>query len=131
MKATLSIAAAVCTLALVSLPVHAQSVPPATTPGIASKLIVRGDLQGLQVFDLRSQPRNEVIVVQAELYNNYDRDARLYYRFRWVDDGGMQVGDGETWKPLIFLGRQSQFIRGTAPGPKATDFFIEMSAEPR
>ena len=131
MRATLSIAVTVCTLALGSAEVNAQPVPPATTPGIASKLIVRGDLQGLQVFDLRSQPRNDVIVVQAELYNNYDRDARLYYRFRWVDDGGMQVGDGETWKPLIFLGRQSQFIRGTAPGPKATDFFIEMSAEPR
>ena len=96
MKSALSAAATVCLLAWVVVPAHAQPVPPATTPGIASKLIVRGNLQGLQVFDLRSQSRNDVIVVQAELYNNFDSDARLYYRFRWVDDGGMQVGDGET-----------------------------------
>jgi uncharacterized protein YcfL len=120
-----------CALALVSTVIGAQSVAPATTPGIANKLIVRGDLQGLQVFDLRSQVRNDVIVAQAELYNSSDRDARLYYRFRWIDSGGMQVGDGETWKPLVFLGRQSQYIKGTAPGPKAADFLIEMSAEPR
>jgi len=131
MKLTFPIAITVCLLTLAPLAIHAQPVPPATSPGIASKLIVRGDLQGLQVFDLRSQPRNDVIVVQAELYNFSDRDARLYYRFRWVDSGGMQVGDGETWKPLIFLGRQTQFIKGTAPGPQATDFLIEMSAEPR
>jgi hypothetical protein len=120
-----------CALVLGPATICAQPVPPATTPGIAAKLIIRGDLQGLQVFDLRSQVRNDVIVAQAELYNSGDRDARLYYRFRWVDSGGMQVGDGETWKPLVFLGRQSQYIKGTAPGPKAADFYIEMSAEPR
>ena len=72
-----------------------------------------------------------MIVVQAELYNFSNHDARLYYRFRWIDAGGMQVGDGEVWKPLVFLGQQSQYIKGTAFGPQATDFLIEMSAEPR
>jgi uncharacterized protein YcfL len=57
--------------------------------------------------------------------------VRVYYRFRWLDVSGMQVGDGEVWKPLMMLGRQSQFIRSTAPGPQAADFKIEMSAEPR
>jgi len=113
-----------CALAQAQVPLYAAS------PGIASKLSVRGSLQGLQVFDLRSQVRNEVIVVQAEIQNLGDGDSRLYYRFRWVDSGGMQVGDGEVWKPVLFLGRQSQFIKGTAPGPKAVDFLIEMSAEP-
>jgi uncharacterized protein YcfL len=72
-----------------------------------------------------------VLVVQAEVMNMDTRDVRLYYRFRWLDAGGMQVGDGEVWKPLVFLGKQSQFIKGTAYGPQATDFRIEMSAEPR
>lgn len=118
-------------LALACGPSHAQSVSPAATPGIAAKLIVRGDLQGIQVTDLRSQVRNDVIVVQAEIYNFSPYDANLYYRFRWTDSGGMQVGDGEVWKPVAVLGRQSKFLKGTAPGPKAADFLIEMSAEPR
>ena len=110
---------------------NAQSVPPAVSEGIASRLIVRGELQGLQVIDLRSQRRNDVLVVQAEMTNTDTRDLRLYYRFRWTDSGGMQVGDGEVWKPLVFLGKQTHFIKGTAYGPQATDFRIEMSSEAR
>jgi uncharacterized protein YcfL len=119
-----------CGLTLASMSIQAQT-PVAVSNGIAAKLIVRGELQGLQVVDLRAQRRNDVLVVQGEIVNLETRDARLYYRFRWVDAGGMQVGDGETWKPLVFLGKQSQFIKGTAYGPQATDFSIEMSAEPR
>lgn len=108
-----------------------QDAPAAASGGIAAKLIVRGELKGLQTVDLRSQRRNDVLVVQAEIMNMDTRDVRLYYRFRWLDANGMQVGDGEVWKPLVFLGKQSQFIKGTAYGPQATDFRIEMSAEPR
>ena len=36
----------------------------------------------------------------------------------------------EVWKPLVFLGKQSQLLKGVAYGPQATDFRIEMSAEP-
>ena len=119
-----------CGLALASIAVQAQT-PPAVSAGMASKLIVRGDLQGLQMIDLRSQRKNDVMVVQAEITNTQPGDLRLFYRFRWTDVNGMQVGDGEVWKPLTFLGLQSQFIKGTAYGPQATDFLIEMSAEPR
>jgi uncharacterized protein YcfL len=119
-------------LALVGAAAQAQQdAPVAASRGIANKLIVRGQLQGLQTIDLRSQRRNDVLVVQAEIMNMDTRDLRLYYRFRWLDAGGMQVGDGEVWKPLVFLGHQSQLIKGTAYGPQATDFLIEMSAEPR
>lgn len=123
-------AAFACGLALASIAVQAQT-PPAVSAGMASKLIVRGDLQGLQMIDLRSQRKNDVMVVQAEITNTQPGDLRLYYRFRWTDVNGMQVGDGEVWKPLTFLGLQSHFIKGTAYGPQATDFLIEMSAEPR
>jgi len=110
---------------------HAEDVPNAVSPGIAAKLMVRGTLEGVQVTDLRSQRRNDVLVVQAEMYNTTVKDVRVYYRFRWTDAAGMQVGDGEVWKPLMILGKQSQIVKGTAYGPQATDFRIEMSAEPR
>lgn len=130
MKRLQSICIASCLL-LAPAFATAQPVPPAASPGIAAKLMVRGDLHGLQVFDLRSQLRNDIMIVQAEIYNFGYGDARLYYRFRWIDAGGMQVGDGETWKPLIFLSQQSQFVKGTAPAAQAVDFLIELSAEPR
>ena len=116
-----------------TMSVQAQT-PPVASPGISSKLIIRGDVQGLlglQMVDLRSQRRNDILVVQAEVVNTDLRDVRLYYRFRWLDAGGMQVGDGEGWKPLVFMGKQNQFLKGTAYGPQATDFLIEMSAEQR
>ncbi|MBC3936384.1 YcfL family protein [Undibacterium rugosum] len=113
-------------------PAHAANdIPNASSAGIAAKLMVRGTLEGVQVVDLRSQRRNDVMVVQAEMLNLTDKDVRVYYRFRWTDAAGMQVGDGEVWKPLTILGRQSQLIKGTAYGPQASDFKIEMSAEPR
>jgi uncharacterized protein YcfL len=108
-----------------------NATPAAATAGIATKLMVRGELQGLQAVDLRAQRRNDMLVVQAEVVNTDTTDLRLYYRFRWLDEAGMQVGDGEVWKPLVFLGKQSQLLRGIAYGPQATDFRIEMSAEPR
>ena len=122
------------TLAAAPVVASAQAdgpIPAAISAGIASKLIVRGELKGLQAIDLRAQRRNDVLVVQAEIANTQRHDIRLYYRFRWVDANGMQVGDGEVWKPLVFLGLQTQYLKGTAYGPQATDFQIEMSAEGR
>ena len=113
---------------LASMSGHAQTDAAAST-GIASKLLVRGQLGGLQVVDLRSQVRSGMMVVQAEVVNFATKDLRLYYRFRWIDNGGMQVGDGEVWKPLVFMGKQSQMINAVAAAPQATDFKIEMSAE--
>ncbi|MBP6706207.1 MAG: YcfL family protein [Achromobacter sp.] len=101
----------------------------AASPGIAAKLMVRDSVRDLRVESLRSQRRNDVMVVQAEIANTSGLNSRLYYRFRWLDADGMQVGDDEAWKPLTFLNRQNQMIKGVAISPQATDFRIEMSAE--
>jgi uncharacterized protein YcfL len=116
-----------------ALPAQAQSTVPAyaSSAGVAAKMMVRGEFKDIKVTDLRSQRRNDVLTVQAEVYNANTDDARVYYRFRWLDAGGMQVGDGETWKPLIILGQQSLPIQGVAYGPQATDFRLEMSSEAR
>ena len=106
-------------------------VAPAASAAIGAKLIVRGALEGLQAVDLRAQRRSDLLTVQAEVINTQRRDLRLFYRFRWIDAAGMQVGDGEVWKPLVFLGLQTHIFKGTAYGPQATDFQIEMSAEAR
>jgi len=113
-------------------PAAAQARPApsyAASVGIADKLMVRDSIRDLRVETLRSQRRNDVMVVQAEILNTSGLDSRLYYRFRWLDADGMQTGGDEAWKPLHFLGRQNQLVRAVAPGPLAADFRIEMSAE--
>ncbi len=104
---------------------------PAVSMGIASKLVVRGTLNGLLVTDLRAQRKNNLLVVQASIDNTTPADVRLYYRFSWIDNAGMQVGDGEVWKPIGFMGLQSLKLNGVAYGPQAVDFHLEMSSEPK
>jgi uncharacterized protein YcfL len=53
---------------------------------------------------------------------------QIYYRFRWLDENGFQIGDGEVWKPVVILGKQSLIMKGAAMSPKAADFRLELSA---
>jgi uncharacterized protein YcfL len=107
----------------------AQSAP---EPGsAASKLMLRGQDYGVKIVDMRAQKRSDILVVQTELQNTERADRQVYYRFRWLDASGMQVGDGEVWKPLLMYGEQSQFVRGTAPGMNVVDFRLEMNVEKR
>lgn len=115
--------AAACQLAV------AQTAP---EPGsAASKLMLRGQDYGVKIVDMRAQKRSDILVVQTELQNTEKSDRQVYYRYRWLDASGMQVGDGEAWKPLLIYGEQSQYVRGTAPGMNVVDFRLEMNVEKR
>ncbi|OZI36182.1 hypothetical protein CEG14_14245 [Bordetella genomosp. 1] len=131
MKTLIRCAGAVCLALACQGQALAQANPApsyAASTGIAAKLAVRDSVRDLRVEALRSQRRNDVMVVQAEIANTSGLRSRLYYRFIWLDEGGMRVGDEEGWKPLDFLGHQTLPIKGTAFGPQASDFRIEMSA---
>lgn len=129
MRLNLSLAGVV--LALASMAACAQT-PPAAPPepnSAASKLMLRGKPYGVKVVDMRAQKRNDVLVVQTELVNTENGDRQVYWRYRWLDASGMQVGDGDAWKPLLMYGQQSQFVRGTAPSGQVVDFRLEMNTE--
>ena len=97
----------------------------------ASKLMLRGEPYGVKVVEMRAQKKNDVLVVQTELLNTESGDRQVYWRYRWLDSSGMQVGDGDAWKPLLMYGQQSQFVRGTAPTSQVVDFRLEMNTEKR
>lgn len=104
--------------------------PPAAEPNSsASKLLMRGQPSGIQVKDFRAQRRNDVLVVQAELINTENSDKEVYWRYRWLDASGMQVGDGDAWKPLKMLGQQTNIVQGTAPTSQVVDFRLEMNTD--
>lgn len=102
---------------------------PGTPPAVAAKLDLRGQAQGIKVSEIRIVRRNDVLAVQADLGNVMRQDRRVYYRFKWLDSVGNQVGDGESWKQLGLLGMQQQTIKSVAPTSAAVDVRIEMNVE--
>ena len=115
------------TLALIA---HAQH-DPGTSPTVAAKVALRGDANGVRIPEMRVVRRNDILTVQADLANVGNTDRTVFYRFRWLDGVGNQVGDGESWKQLGLLGQAQQTVKSVAPSSVATDFRIEMNVESR
>lgn len=109
---------------------HAQH-DPATPPAVAAKVALRGDAQSIAVHEMRIVRKNDVLVVQADLGNLGRSDRTVFYRFRWLDNVGNQIGDGESWKQLGVLGLGQQTVKSVAPTGAATDFRLEMNVEAR
>lgn len=76
-----------------------------------------------------SQKRGDLLVVQTEIKNDSIYDRTVFWRYRWFDSVGMEVGVQSTWNPLLVYGRQTQYIKGVAPSPKAETFKIELTAQ--
>lgn len=97
--------------------------------GVASKLMLRGEPSGMKVAEMRMVRRSDVLVVEADLLNTENKDRTVYYRFRWLDGSGMQVGDGDPWKQMLVMGQESKIVKGVAPSGKGVDFRLEMNVE--
>lgn len=97
--------------------------------GVASKLMLRGEANGVQVAEMRMARRADVLVVEADILNTKVDNRTVFYRFKWLDSSGMQVGDGESWKQLTVYGKQSQVVKSVAPNANGVDFRIEMNVE--
>ena len=98
-------------------------------PAVAAKLATRGDLKGIRVYEMRMVRRNDMLVVEADINNTMNDDRFVYYRFKWLDAGGMSVGDGESWKQLKVMGQQVQTVKAVAPNANGADFRLEFNVE--
>lgn len=105
----------------------AQTQEAKTSPAIAAKVALRGEAQGIQISEMRITRPNDILVVQADMLNSSSADHTVFYRFRWLDSSGNQVGDGESWKQLGILGFGQQTVKSVAPMGSATDFKLEMN----
>ena len=126
-------AAAVVSAALMTLSAGAaaQQHDPATPLAVASKVALRGEANSIAVREMRIVRKNDILVVQADMANMGRTDRTVFYRFKWLDSVGNQVGDGESWKQMTVLGLGQQTVKSVAPGGAATDFQIEMNVETR
>lgn len=99
---------------------------PSTPPAVAAKVALRGDAMGVRVSEMRITRPNDILVVQADFGNSERSDRMVYYRFKWLDAVGNQVGDGESWKQITILGLGQQTVKSVAPASPTTDFRLEM-----
>lgn len=107
-------------------------LPGAVTPAaVAAKLMVRGDAPEVVVPEIRMVRRNDVLTVQSDLQNIGMTDRTVFYRYRWLDGVGNQVGDGEAWKQMTLMGHGQQTLKSVAPHASATDFRLELTIERR
>ena len=122
MKTTFRIFAGILLLTLTPLATSATSAP------ISSKLEEAGKMNNMEVTDLRTVKRDNLIHIQAEVTNTSSSNQQLYYRFRWLDRDGFTVWDDEPWKPLTIYGNQKQTINAVSPTFKATDFRLVLQS---
>ncbi len=97
--------------------------------GVASKVMLRGEPNGVRVSEIRMVRRSDMLVIEADMQNVENQNRQVFYRFRWLDGGGMQVGDGESWKQLVVYGQQMAVVKSVAPTSSTVDFRIEMNVE--
>lgn len=130
---TLRIPLAAAGLALLALAggASAQQHDPATPLAVASKIALRGEANEIAVREMRIVRKNDILVVQADMANMGRTDRTVFYRFKWLDNVGNQVGDGESWKQMTVLGLGQQTVKSVAPTGAAVDLRLEMNVEPR
>lgn len=110
---------------------QAQQHDPATPTAVASKVALRGEANSIAVREMRLVRKNDILTVQADLANMGRSDRTVFYRFRWLDNVGNQVGDGESWKQMAVLGLGQQTVKSVAPTSAAVDLRLEMNVETR
>jgi uncharacterized protein YcfL len=109
--------------------VLASDVAEADGARATDKLLIAKSVYKIQVPEIRAMRKNDTLSVQADFVNDTIRDKHVYYRFRWLDSVGNQVGDGEAWKQLLLLGRGRETVKGVALSPSAVDFRIELNVQ--
>jgi uncharacterized protein YcfL len=91
-----------------------------------SKVENLGSMQSLEVPEIRVKTKNGLMIVQADFLNKSIYNQEVYYRFKWVDADGFQIGDDEAWKFVTLIGKQKSVIKTVSPTPLAKDFKIEL-----
>ena len=114
-------------LALAAVALLAGCATPPPAPGsAASKVVTMGQLDDIEIGQMRVARENGYLTVNVALTNSSRSNQTLFYRFAWLGDDGFPVGEEEGWKALPLYGKQAKFLPAIAPTPQATDFRLEV-----
>jgi len=87
-----------------------------------------GTMKSLDIPEIKVKTKNGLMLVQADFVNKSIYNQEVYYRFKWVDADGFQIGDDEAWKFVTLIGKQKVAVKTVAPTQLAKDFKIELQA---
>ena len=87
-----------------------------------------GDVDDIEVKDLRSAKVNDNLSIQASVYNSSRSIQQIYYRCKFFDTNKFQVNNDVQWVPVQVYGKSSQDISCLATSPTAIDFKLEISS---
>lgn len=77
----------------------------------------------LVVLERNVRKRNDLMEVQVRGQNISTKDLQFEYRFVWMDADGFPIDTGlSVWKPLNLRARDTAWMNGIAPDPRAVDF---------
>lgn len=114
-------------VATLTMTACAMPAPPLPN-SILAKVEQHGVMDYLVVSNIVTTKRNNLLALQVDIFNADSDNQQLFYRFKWLDRGGMLIGDDEAWQPLLVYAGQKQTINGLAPSPQATDFRLLVSS---
>ncbi len=58
---------------------------------------------------------------------NLKQDCQIEYRYRWLDDKGIEIRSGTSlWTPLTVGAREQKLLSGIAPSKNAGDFILDV-----
>ncbi|MFD0929659.1 YcfL family protein [Methylophilus glucosoxydans] len=116
--------------ALILMGCQKEMIKEVTVPVENQRFIYQSPRHGVVLNGLRSQTRNGLLHVQAEVQNKLNQNANVFWRVRWLNDGGFQIGDGEVWKPVNVGPGQLKLLESVATSPQAVDFKYEIKVTP-
>jgi len=90
---------------------------------------ITGSSRSFKVLSIHTTVDDKKMKAQVELTNDRGRRDVIYYRFKWQDSDGVQVGDVENWKTASFEGGQTDTVVGVAPSEVAVDFRFEIKPQ--
>lgn len=98
-----------------------------STPSVDEMTVRMRDTDAVKITDMRSIMAGGLLTTQITITNKGSKS--VYYRFRWLNKSGLQVGGDEAWKPLTIGSGQSGVLVGIAPHPSVSDFKFELSSD--
>jgi len=109
---------------------YERANPQATPSYVADARVITDDSlsRKFQVVSInQATVSGNLLKVQATIVNLKNNLRTLNYKFEWIDQDGMAVDSpNETWKAIMFQGRETKTVSTVAVSPRAVDFRLKL-----
>lgn len=107
-----------------------RAQPQATANYIADKRVITDNTLAntFRVLAInQTTVSGNLLKLQATVENLRSSTRTLNYKFEWIDKDGMAIDSpNETWKTMLFEGRETKTISTVSINPRAVDFTLKL-----